>query len=97
MAFNILVRGVIVSFLFFITADSFGQERISLIPQPDLVKLEKDSFTFSKNTGIEVITSDNEAVRVAEYLARRLEVPTGYPIHVKKVGVFFPWKHSYSN
>lgn len=85
-----MIRRLIVVAFVFVSANVFGQRKISLIPQPVLMKLENDSFSVTKNTGIEIISSDKDVERTAEYLATKLKTPTGYPVNVKKVNSFSP-------
>lgn len=69
---------------------SYGQAqtKISLIPQP--VSLEEGSgvFKFDNNTAIEITSDDKDLQRVADYLSKKLSVPTGYPVKVNKVNAF---------
>jgi hexosaminidase len=85
-----MVKKLVILAFVFISGNVFGQHNISLIPQPVLLKIENDSFAFTNNTAIEIISVDKDLARVADMLSARLKIPTGYPVKVKKVNTFSP-------
>jgi hexosaminidase len=56
---------------------------VSVLPQPVSVQTTKGSFLLKKTSAIEVSATDDDAKRVAGYLAKKLGTATGYEIPVK--------------
>ncbi len=53
-----------------------------LVPQPVSVTSGSGNFVINNKTGIELLSSDPAAKRVAEFLSKKLSVATGYPAKI---------------
>jgi hexosaminidase len=72
--------------LLFIHVFSQGNESIiSIIPLPENVQSGVGNFILNKSTVIELTANDKDSRRVADFLSKKLSIPTGFAMPVKLV------------
>lgn len=77
---------VICAFICTLSLNGFGQQTVSIIPQPVSISQSQGSFALSAATSIEI--SSPGLQKVADYLSQRLSKSTGFPFKVNQVSSF---------
>lgn len=83
-------KAIFVFVIFFMINNPYrakGDETVYVIPKPAVMEVSGGSFTLNPNTGIFINSASKEVMAIGNYLADKLNVPTGYSLRVKRAAM----------